>query len=551
VQGVIVGDFTKFSAMTVLDRQNLDKVIAEGESGFYENENNFVQLGTVANVQYVLNGALQKTGSGFSLQLKVTDAASGESKAAYTGSVTAGELENLTGIKKASGELLEQLGVRLTEAGKTDLLGGATSNAAAETALAKGVAAQRSGTVVEALSYYYEAAKFDPSLAEAASRSSVLSADITSGNIGQNVRNDIQRRAAWNKTIEEAAAFFKEHPPFEIIYDPALTQGAIDFGKRTVAISFSLRMIGTTGLKVIHDLAQGLEKTGRSKEWGISVDSIYRATPRNYTFTAALINEDHEVIGTAYGDFGGNYGFKFDYNFNYENRYATFQNVDANKITDNLTVSITGINGMDPKTAGERGYMSISTEDFSVLEDPQFEFSWRLGGIRIYGWKEERYSGKKALVIPSKIGRWPVTSLDSSAFSSRQLTSVVIPNSVTYIGEGAFESNELKSVVIPNSVTYIGKSAFASNELKSVVIPDSVAYIGERAFSSKITLTNVTLPANIEVEHLAFVYRLYYDGREHLGQGADHLYNENGRKAGTYVFKKFWFWGGWSYREQK
>ena len=256
VQGVIVGDFAKFSAIKVLDRQNLDKVIAEGESGFYENENNFVQLGTVANVQYILNGALQKTGSGFSLQLKVTDAASGASKAAYTGNVTAAELENLTGIKKASGDLLAQLGVTLTDAGRTALLGASTSNVQAETALAKGITAQRSGTVVEALSYYYEAAKFDPGLAEAASRGSVLSADITGGNIGQNVRNDIQRRAAWNKTLQEAAAFFKQHPPFEISYDPALTMGKIDYEKETAEMSFKLkRHLG--GFFLVIDLPHG------------------------------------------------------------------------------------------------------------------------------------------------------------------------------------------------------------------------------------------------------------------------------------------------------
>ena len=296
VQGVLVGDLAKFSAMKVLDRQNLEKVIAEGESGYYTDESNFVQLGAVANVQYVLNGALQKTGSGFSLQLKVTDAASGASKAAYTGNVPAAELEDLRGIKKASEDLLAQLGVSLTDAGKASLLGAASSNAAAETALAKGITAQRSGTVVEALSYYYEAAKFDPGLAEAASRSSVLSADIQGGNIGQNVRNDIQRRAAWVKTLEEAAAFFKEHPPYEIVYDPALTTGKTDYAKETVEMFFKAYLIGTRGLKIIHDLDQGLGKTGRSREWGIGVDSIFSAIPERYEFNATLINEDGETI---------------------------------------------------------------------------------------------------------------------------------------------------------------------------------------------------------------------------------------------------------------
>ncbi|MDR2053896.1 MAG: hypothetical protein LBP80_10835 [Treponema sp.] len=110
--------------------------------------------------------------------------------------------------------------------------------------LARDITAQRSGTIVEALSYYYEAAKFDPGLAEAASRGSVLSADIAGGNIGQNVRN------AWNKTFQEAAAFFKEYPPLELICDLALTQGKIDYTKETAEMFFKAKLIGTTGSKI-------------------------------------------------------------------------------------------------------------------------------------------------------------------------------------------------------------------------------------------------------------------------------------------------------------
>jgi hypothetical protein len=40
----------------------------------------------------------------------------------------------------------------------------------------------------------YQAAAFAPSLLEAAARAGVMSADISRGNIGVNVRNDIQRR---------------------------------------------------------------------------------------------------------------------------------------------------------------------------------------------------------------------------------------------------------------------------------------------------------------------------------------------------------------------
>jgi hypothetical protein len=481
--------------MKVLDRQNLEKVIAEGESGYYADESNFVQLGTVANVQYVLNGSLQKTGSGFSLQLKITDAASGASKAAYTGNVPAAELEDLSGVKKASAELLAQLGVSLTDAGRAVLLGAASSSAIqAETALARGITAQRSGTVIEALSYYYEAAKFDPGLAEAASRSSVLSADIQGGNIGQNVRNDIQRRAAWVKTLDEAAAFFKDHPPLELIYDPALTTGRIDYDKETTEMSFEAKLISTTGMKIIYDLDQGLEKTGRSEEWKIGVDSIYKAIPTRYEFNAALTNEDGETIGSTMGrlELTG-YNRNFDYNYGHNDVRLRFSGVDANKITDSLTVSIVSVNGMDAKTSGERGYMSISTEDFAPLED-SFLFDWLFGAIKI----TRRKDLSENLVIPAKISRWLVTTIEAGAFQgySYPLASVTIPDSVTSIGDYAFIDNHLTSVTIPHSVTSIGYSAFYNNRLVSATIPDSVTSIRSGAFGHN-RLVSTTIPDSV------------------------------------------------------
>ncbi|MDR2211166.1 MAG: leucine-rich repeat domain-containing protein [Spirochaetaceae bacterium] len=511
VQGVLVGDFAKFSAMKVLDRQNLEKVIAEGESGYYTDENNFVQLGTVANVQYVLNGALQKTGSGFSLQLKITDAASGASKAAYTGNVPAAELENLTGVKKASAELLAQMGVTLTNAGTASLLGGTTSNVQAETALARGITAQRSGTVVEALSYYYEAAKFDPGLAEAASRSSVLSANITGSNIGQNVRNDIQARAAWVKVLEEAATFFKAHPPFELIYDPALTQGSVDYTAETVEMSFRVRLIGTTGLKIIYDLDQGLKKTGRSQNWGIGVQSIYREIPTNYAFDAVLVNESGETIGRTTARF--DIRSDFNYNFGHQDATGRFSRVDANKITDKLTVSITGVNGINAQTAGEQGYMSISAENFTTWV---FEVGWRFGGIGI-----TKYKGNdKNVVIPANISRWPVTFIGDRAFSGNRLTSVTIPAGVTSIGYAAFRDNSLTSVTIPDSVTSIGDQAFSGNRLTSVTIPDSVTSIGDQAFAGN-GLTSITIGANVSLGYQAIPCR--------------EEYASNGKQAGTYT----------------
>ena len=80
------------------------------------------------------------------------------------------------------------------------------------------------------------------------------------------------------------------------------------------------------------------------------------------------------------------------------------------------------------------------------------------GGVIITGYRGD----KTELVIPSKIGGKPVTTIKYRAFYNRRsLKSITIPNSVTTIGEDAFlYCRSLKSITIPNSVTTIGRDAF-------------------------------------------------------------------------------------------
>ena len=87
------------------------------------------------------------------------------------------------------------------------------------------------------------------------------------------------------------------------------------------------------------------------------------------------------------------------------------------------------------------------------------------------------YNGARTEVkIPAKYNNLPVIGIGERAFyACSSITSVEIPDSVTYIGDYAF---------------------YACSSLTSVEIPKSVTYIGERAFSSCISLTNVEILTN-------------------------------------------------------
>jgi hypothetical protein len=271
VQGEFVSNFSGYSALSVMDRENLDNVYDELLSGYYDDSNEAgLDLGHLTSTDYLMNGTITKTATGYALQMQITKTTDKMTAASYSGTCTFAELDNLSGIRRVSLDLLQKMGVELTDIAKTDLTGAAKANHVnAQTALAQGITAQQGGTVVEALSYYYQAAAFDPSLLEAASRASVISATISSGNIGENVRNDIQRRREWLKILEEAENYFKEHLPWEIIYHPALNQGNIDYTREVIDLSFYLEVKPTDGFKTINTILSGLAATGKATEWNM------------------------------------------------------------------------------------------------------------------------------------------------------------------------------------------------------------------------------------------------------------------------------------------
>ena len=113
-----------------------------------------------------------------------------------------------------------------------------------------------------------------------------------------------------------------------------------------------------------------------------------------------------------------------------------------------------------------------------------------------------QYSGD--VVIPSSIEyegvECVVNSIAKDAFYyCDKLTSVLIPNSVTYIGSCAFQScDKLTSITIPESVITIESGAFSSCYKLSKVNLSSVSSIGANAFESCKSLTSIVIPESVK-----------------------------------------------------
>jgi hypothetical protein len=363
VQGEFVSNFTGYSAISILDRVRLDDQYTELLSGYYEEDAEAgMDLGHLVPTDYIMGGSITKTATGYALQIQITKTAVNDkmTEAAYSGNCTFVELDNLTGVRRASLDLLQKMGVELTEQARTELTGTAPANYVnAQTALAQGITAQKSGTIVEALSYYYQAESYDPALLEAASRASVMSANISGGNIGENVRNDIQARNAWSKILEDAKNLYKDKVPVFMLYDTVLEQGSVDYGQRTVELSFQYGLWPDYSVyRVLAEIEEGLEKR-QKRGWNLRLE-----WPPIYSFETifSLKNETGQTIGTVTDSLrsyfsGPKYG-----NSPMEReptiKKITFKNVPADNIIGTLSIEVVSINSENPQTAVQRKHIS-------------------------------------------------------------------------------------------------------------------------------------------------------------------------------------------------
>jgi len=418
VQGTIAGVFQRFSAMDVVDRQNMERIFAEQDraaDGRFSDDN-FVSIGRLVNAHYVAFGTLSHVMGDFALEITVTNVETSVI-AAYSMSVqvSLGSLRDLSAVRAASADILVQMGVELTQQALEELHGAAEqAQIAAENALANGIVAERGGgTGAAAMAYFFQAAALDPTMTEALNRVAVVSAGSAARGMVARIQNRVQEFNDWQELLRSATAFYADNLPFELEYDSRLREGNINFGAGTVEFSLAVsvspngRAWGT-----IRDIRQGYRRAAGNDwaQWqreGGAYD-IMVAENVNLEVVLELLNDDMAVISRT------RYNFQGLSDSRRLNRELVFRNVDARAMGSGaLTIRVASVNGKDAQAAGASGFIRIRPTNL-----------WGAIGWERFGaaWEDLRLSGKRGGELSAGVawgGRAPVDIGDNQHRDNR------------------------------------------------------------------------------------------------------------------------------------
>lgn len=145
------------------------------------------------------------------------------------------------------------------------------------------------------------------------------------------------------------------------------------------------------------------------------------------------------------------------------------------------------------------------------------------------------------VVIPSEVNGYPVTKIETRAFSQEHMVTVTIPASITEIGYNPFcEGNTLKEIIVEegNERYYTVDGVLFDKDTNTLVayppvkedkiytIPDGIVTVGDEAFCMAMNLEEVVFPNTLKrVENNAFagclkLKNIPIEQLEYAGDGA-------------------------------
>ena len=213
------------------------------------------------------------------------------------------------------------------------------------------------------------------------------------------------------------------------------------------------------------------------------------------------------IENKSYGDINGSVGFKFVKDNSWDNSWG-FGTVSSGELHD--AVYGGDYIKIDPGSDAEESKhnfiirLDLTNWDWDTKTGATFTVTVAAATNKFFfdpttGMITGYNGTDTVVVIPSKINGVTVETIGHTAFRYSSVTSVTIPDSVTFISDSAFAyCSSLTNISIPNSVTAIGSFAFEGcTKLESITLPSSLSTIQSYAFYNCGNLKTIRIPVSV------------------------------------------------------
>ena len=307
VVNMVSDDIAKYSAITIVDIHNQERII-DAQARDYEGASNTadaVEIGNFAIAKNVLLVNITGKPSGYSVSFKINDKEKNISLAAFNEpNCSFTDLENGVVLKKAVADLLNQLGVVLTDYGKKSLLEVATgaaniaANIEAQKDIARGNVALQNGSSIEALSYFVKAKSSDNNLARATKAMSRAGTTMVTTDFASSARNKIKLRNDFIKLIGDTTDYLNKNFPYTVIYDPNLTEGKMNYEKNTFDMNFKYSvLLNTDAIELSQNIRDTYNTMPDHENWNLTTSMSGMIPQGSLIITFEVKDANGSVIG--------------------------------------------------------------------------------------------------------------------------------------------------------------------------------------------------------------------------------------------------------------
>jgi len=202
------------------------------------------------------------------------------------------------------------------------------------------------------------------------------------------------------------------------------------------------------------------------------------------------------------------------------------------------------------------GNPNFGVDEFGVVYDPNFQVIYYAAPgldlseyvipdtvmtISIYAFARNKTLGDFEITEG-------VQTIGQYAFAYTDMTSILIPSSVTVIDKNAFTESKIKyvnfvdTIESPSQLTTIGDNAFVRSAIESIVIPDSVTSYGKSLFQYCDNIKSVTTGAGLTEVATGFIG---------YSPSLEELHLQEGVKKINWIFNSSYYIGDYGPHKMK